>query len=109
MISYLNFSELNSEPTFYTVYPNGEMLSAEDLEFQMVQNHFLKNLPKDSQTEITSVEFVTNPALQQKYEDKKSEFKTNGIPDEEIFAYHGNFAKFDFFIKKNGILFPKLF
>ena len=66
------------------------MLSAEDLEFQMVQNHFLKNLPKDSQTEITSVEFVTNPALQQKYEDKKSEFQTNGIPDEEIFAYHGN-------------------
>jgi len=81
--------ELNSEPTFYTVYPNGEMLSAEDLEFQMVQNHFLKNLPKDSQTEITSVEFVTNPALQQKYEDKKTEFKTNGFPDEEIFAYHG--------------------
>ena len=79
------------------------MLSAEDLEFQMVQNHFLKNLPKDSQTEITSVEFVTNPALQQKYEDKKSEFKTNGIPEEEIFAYHGNFAKFDFFYKEKMV------
>ena len=83
------------------------MLSAEDLEFQMVQNHFLKNLPKDSQTEITSVEFVTNPALQQKYEDKKTEFKTNGFPDEEIFAYHGNFA--NLILERNGILLPKLF
>ena len=83
------------------------MLSAEDLEFQMVQNHFLKNLPKDSQTEITSVEFVTNPALQQKYEDKKSEFKSNGFPDEEIFAYHGNFSKL-FWKKKKWCFVTKI-
>ena len=35
------------------------------------------------------IEFVINPSLQQKFEDKKAEFKETGIPDEEVFAYHG--------------------
>ena len=69
------------------------MKSAEDLEFQMVQNHFLKMLPKDSPRCIASIEFVINPSLQQKFEDKKTEFKETHIPDEEVFAYHGTPAE----------------
>ena len=38
---------------------------------------------------VASIEFVTNPYWQQKFEDKKAEFRASKIPDEEIFAYHG--------------------
>ena len=84
---------MNHELSFKMVYPSAQTLSADDQDFQMVQNHFLSMLPKNSQRIISSVEFVTNPVLKKKYDDKKLEFKNRNIPDHEIFAYHGTQPK----------------
>ena len=73
-----------NEPTFKTVYHNEE-----NLEFKVVENNFRKTLPRGSQFKITSIDFVTNPYWQKKFEDKKVEFREAKIPDVEIFAYHG--------------------
>ena len=46
-------------------------------------------LPKNSKRVITSVEFVINPVLKKKFDNKKVEFMAKDVPTEEIFAYHG--------------------
>jgi len=76
--------DLYSEPTFKTVNRNEE-----DLEFKLVEHNFRKTLPRGSQFKITSIDFVKNSYWQQKFENKKAEFREAKIPDVEIFAYHG--------------------
>jgi len=84
-ISETSYSrDLNSEPTFKTVNRNEE-----DLEFKLVEHNFRKTLPRGSQFKITSIDFVKNSYWQQKFENKKAEFREAKIPDVEIFAYHG--------------------
>ena len=46
-------------------------------------------LPKNSKRIITSVEFVNNPVLKKKFDNKKVEFMAKNVPTGEIFAYHG--------------------
>ena len=38
---------------------------------------------------IKSIQFVNNQILQKTFEDKKNEFAAKGIPNDEIFSYHG--------------------
>ena len=68
--------------------PSTSRLSMEEKEFQTVERHFQKMTLSLSHY-ISSIDFVTNPALQQKFDAKKEEFKYNGLPHEEVWAYHG--------------------
>ena len=62
------------------------LLSSEEKEFQMVERHFLK-MTKSLLHYIKSIDFITNPVLQQKFDAKKEEFKNAGIP------HQGNLLK----------------
>ena len=55
------------------------LLTSEEKEFQMVERHFLK-MTKSLLHYIKSIDFITNPVLQQKFDAKKEEFKNAGIP-----------------------------
>ena len=62
------------------------LLTSEEKEFQMVERHFLK-MTKSLLHYIKSIDFITNPVLQQKFDAKKEEFKNAGIP------HQGNLLK----------------
>ena len=70
--------------------PNREAtsLTSDEKEFQMVERHFMK-MSQSLCHVIMSIDFVNNPTLQMKFDEKKLSFKKANIPDEEVFAYHG--------------------
>ena len=60
-----------------------------DIEFRMVESHFLRNNRNAQGKKISSIDFVYNDTLQKKFDDKQAEFKRKKIPSDTIFAYHG--------------------
>ena len=60
-----------------------------DMEFRMVESHFLRNIRNAQGKKISSIDFVYNDTLQKKFDDKQAEFKKKKIPSDTIFAYHG--------------------
>ena len=73
-----------------------------DIEFRMVESHFLRNIRNAQGKKISSIDFVYNDKLQKKFDGKQTEFKRKKIPDDTIFAYHGtNPQNIDSILKTN--------
>ena len=64
-----------------------------EMYYSFAEAHFLRMAAKRGkrlhQTRITSIDIVINKDLEAKFEATKRSFKTNGIPVNEILAYHG--------------------
>ena len=93
--SDVGLSKSKNQVTFKTVKsyldpsrPTTSRLSLEEKEFQKVERHFQKMTLSLSHY-ISSIQFITNTVLQQKFDAKKAEFQFNGIPYDEVWAYHG--------------------
>ena len=79
------------------------------VQFNIAQGHFLamknkamqKGLPFDFR-EIRMVEYIVNKELYKKFNAKKKEFKRQGLPHEEVYAFHGTDSKnIDSILKDN--------
>ena len=85
---FLNLVTFRKVDTYLNPSRPTTSLSSEEKEFQMVERHFQK-MTLSSTHYISSIEFINNSVLQKKFDAKKEKFKSNGIPYEEIWAYHG--------------------
>ncbi|EDO36121.1 predicted protein, partial [Nematostella vectensis] len=68
--------------------------------YNLAAQHYLSKC--QTKKEIESIDVVINNQLLQKFEAKQKEFKSKGIPDGEILAYHGTrSANIDSILRNN--------
>ena len=66
-----------------------------EMYYNFAESHFRRMAVKSTpaltakQTTISSIDIVINKDLEEKFEATKQNFKCQGIPDQEILAYHG--------------------
>ncbi len=63
--------------------------------YNIAESHFRRMAAKTNpplspqKATITSIDIVINKNLEDKFEATRQKFKSQGIPDKEILAYHG--------------------
>ena len=97
----IHFSDLPPSPSVLTNKPITvtKMKASRTVDFQnpyemyyvYAENHFIKMAAKTNlqPSTVSSVDIVVNKNLEQKFEATRTKFRSQGISDREILAYHG--------------------
>ena len=65
-----------------------------EMYYNFAESHFRRMAAKTgTQVTISSIDIVINKDLEDKFEETRKKFKNEGIPDQEILAYHGTDKK----------------